>query len=78
VGRFPPSTYLFFSRGAKAEIKEVMMPVTQDVDQMTLDDLETLILLNDELREEVRQQYLRLIEKLRAQLKTRKDLNGEL
>jgi hypothetical protein len=55
-----------------------MAVVAQEEDALTLDDLEVLILLNDELREEVRQQYLRLIEKLRAQLKTRKDLNGEL
>jgi len=52
----------------------VMAIVAQD---LTLDDLEVLILLNDELREEVRQAYLRLIEKLRAQLGTRKVLNGE-
>ena len=45
-----------------------MAIVAQDEDALTLDDLEVLILLNDELREEVRQQYLRLIEKLRAQL----------
>ncbi len=49
-----------------------MAVVAQDADELTLDDLEVLILLNDELREEVRQQYLRLIERLRAQLKTRK------
>jgi hypothetical protein len=55
-----------------------MAIVAQDADELSLDDLETLILLNDELREEVRQAYLRLIEKLRAQLKTRKDLKGEL
>ncbi len=54
-----------------------MAVVAQDEDALTLDDLETLILLNDELREEVRQAYLRLIEELRAQLKTRKELNGE-
>jgi hypothetical protein len=54
-----------------------MAVVAQDEDALTLDDLEVLILLNDELREEVRQAYLRLIEKLRAQLGTRKALNGE-
>ncbi len=42
--------------------------LSKDEDALTLDDLEVLIMLNDELREEVRQQYLRLIEKLRAQL----------
>lgn len=55
-----------------------MQTEIQDTDQLTLDDVEALILMNDEISAEVKRQYVRLIEKLRAQLITRKDLNEEI
>jgi hypothetical protein len=45
----------------------------QDKDALTVDDLEAQILLNDKLSAEVNAQYLRLIDKLRAQLTTSKE-----